>query len=59
MHNFKESLIEEQQRLEEIIARAKMENAHMPEGYLRISYCYSDDELIEALKRIEKFINKI
>ena len=37
MHNFKESLIEEQQRLEEIIARAKMENAHMPEGYLRIS----------------------
>ena len=29
------------------------------EGYLRISYCYSDDELIEALKRIEKFINKI
>ena len=37
MHNFKEALIEEQQRLEEIIARAKMENAHMPEGYLRIS----------------------
>ena len=29
------------------------------EGYLRISYCYSDEELIEALKRIEKFINKI
>ena len=29
------------------------------EGYLRISYCYSDDQLIEALKRIEKFINKI
>ena len=37
MHNFKEALIEEQQRLEEIIARAKMENAHMAEGYLRIS----------------------
>lgn len=28
------------------------------EGYLRISYCYSDDELLEALKRIEKFITK-
>ena len=28
------------------------------EGYLRISYCYSDDELIEALKRIEKFIGR-
>lgn len=26
------------------------------EGYLRISYCYSDEELIEALKRIERFI---
>ena len=29
------------------------------EGYLRISYCYSDEELIEALKRIEKFIEKL
>ncbi|WP_195989422.1 aminotransferase class I/II-fold pyridoxal phosphate-dependent enzyme [Clostridium sp. D53t1_180928_C8] len=29
------------------------------EGYLRISYCYSDNELTEALERIEKFINKI
>ena len=29
------------------------------EGYLRISYCYSDEELIEALKRIEKFIAKL
>ncbi|MDU2122003.1 MAG: aminotransferase class I/II-fold pyridoxal phosphate-dependent enzyme [Clostridium celatum] len=29
------------------------------EGYLRISYCYSDDELIEALKRIERFIAKL
>ena len=28
------------------------------EGYLRISYCYSEDELVEALKRIEKFIAK-
>lgn len=29
------------------------------EGYLRISYCYSDEELIEALNRIEKFICKL
>lgn len=29
------------------------------EGYLRLSYCYSDDELIEGLKRIEKFIAKL
>ena len=29
------------------------------EGYLRISYCYSEDELVEALKRIEKFIAKL
>lgn len=29
------------------------------EGYLRISYCYSEEELIEGLKRIERFINKI
>ena len=29
------------------------------EGYLRISYGYSDDELIEALKRIERFIAKL
>ena len=29
------------------------------EGYLRISYCYSDEELIEALKRIERFIAKL
>lgn len=29
------------------------------EGYLRISYCYSNEELIEALKRIEKFISKL
>lgn len=29
------------------------------EGYLRISYCYSDDELIEGLKRIERFIAKL
>ncbi len=28
------------------------------EGYLRLSYCYSDDELVEGLKRIEKFIAK-
>lgn len=29
------------------------------EGYLRISYCYSDDDLIEALKRLERFIAKL
>lgn len=29
------------------------------EGYLRISYCYSDDDLIEALKRLERFIVKL
>ncbi|WP_297635561.1 aminotransferase class I/II-fold pyridoxal phosphate-dependent enzyme [uncultured Clostridium sp.] len=28
------------------------------EGYMRISYCYSIDELKEALDRIEKFIKK-
>ena len=37
MYKLKDALIEEQQRLEKIIARAEMENAHMPEGYLRIS----------------------
>lgn len=29
------------------------------EGYLRISYCYSDEELLEGLNRIEKFIAKL
>lgn len=29
------------------------------EGYLRISYCYSDEELLEGLNRIEKFISKL
>lgn len=29
------------------------------EGYLRISYCYSNKELEEGLKRIEKFIKKL
>lgn len=28
------------------------------EGFIRISYCYSHDELEEALNRLEKFINK-
>lgn len=37
MERFKESLLEEQKRLEEIMTRAKMENAQMPEGHLRIS----------------------
>lgn len=29
------------------------------EGYLRISYCYSDDELKEGLNRLERFINNL
>lgn len=29
------------------------------EGYLRMSYCYSDEELLESLNRIEKFIYKL
>ena len=39
MQKFEDALLEEKQRLEKIIAKAKMENAHMPEGYLRISKC--------------------
>ena len=37
MQKFKDALREEQKRLEEIIAKAKKENEHMPEGNLRIS----------------------
>jgi len=29
------------------------------EGYIRISYAYSLKHLMEAMKRIEKFVNKI
>ena len=29
------------------------------EGYLRLSYCYSDEELEEGLKRIERFIKTL
>lgn len=29
------------------------------EGYMRISYCYSDEVLCEAFDRLEKFIDKI
>ena len=29
------------------------------EGYLRLSYCYSDEELNESLNRLEKFIKKL
>ena len=29
------------------------------EGYLRLSYCYSDEELNESLSRLEKFIKKL
>lgn len=29
------------------------------EGYIRISYCYSDAELTEAMNRMETFINKL
>ena len=32
MQKFKDALREEQKRLEEIIAKAKKENEHMPEG---------------------------
>ena len=32
MQKFKDALREEQKRLEEIIAKAKIENEHMPEG---------------------------
>ena len=28
------------------------------EGYMRISYCYSDEELKEAFDRLERFIKK-
>ena len=28
-------------------------------GYLRLSYCYSDEELNESLNRLEKFIKKL
>ena len=37
MNKFKEALLEEQRRLEDIIAKAEMENEHFPDGYLRIS----------------------
>ena len=37
MQKFKDALREEQKRLKEIIAKAKKENEHMPEGNLRIS----------------------
>lgn len=29
------------------------------EGYIRLSYCYSDEELTESLDRLEKFIKNI
>lgn len=32
---------------------------NLGEGYMRISYCYSDEELCESLNRLEKFINKL
>ena len=37
MSKFKEALLEEQRRLEDIIAKAEKENEHFPDGYLRIS----------------------
>lgn len=37
MQKFKDALLEEQKRLEEIITKAKIENEHMPEEHLRIS----------------------
>lgn len=39
MSKFKEALLKEQRRLEDLIAKAEMENEHLPEGYLRISRC--------------------
>ena len=29
------------------------------EGYIRLSYCYSDGELETGLDRLEEFVNKI
>ena len=29
------------------------------EGFIRISYCYSDEELAEAMDRMERFITKL
>ncbi|HCQ88528.1 MAG TPA: pyridoxal phosphate-dependent aminotransferase, partial [Clostridium sp.] len=29
------------------------------EGYIRISYCYNEKELKEALDRMEKFIGRL
>ena len=29
------------------------------EGYMRLSYCYSDEDLKEGLDRIEKFIKTL
>jgi aminotransferase len=29
------------------------------EGYIRLSYCYSDEELAEGLNRLEAFIRQI
>lgn len=46
MQKFKDALREEQKRLEEIIAKAKKENEHMPEGNLRISKHKKQDAII-------------
>ena len=46
MQKFKDALREEQKRLEEIIAKAKKENEHMPEGNLRISKHKTDAAII-------------
>ena len=29
------------------------------EGYMRLSYCYSDEDLKEGLDRVEKFIKTL
>jgi aspartate/methionine/tyrosine aminotransferase len=29
------------------------------EGYMRLSYCYADDQLKEGLDRIERFIDSL
>jgi len=29
------------------------------EGFMRLSYCYSDEDLKESLDRIERFVKKL
>ena len=52
MQKFKDALREEQKRLEEIIAKAKKENEHMPEGNLRISKQRKDEMAAKSPDRL-------